>query len=61
MTTIPINQTRFYQCGRKVLYLSKPEAERAADRVYSKRGVKLEPYNCPHCGRNGWHLRKVKK
>lgn len=55
----PINQTRFYQCGRKVLYLSENEAQRAADRVFSKRGVRLEPYKCPWCG-NGWHLRKKK-
>lgn len=55
-----INQTHFYQCGRKTIYLSEDEARRAADRAFSKRGVRLEWYRCPHCGGSGWHLRKKK-
>lgn len=48
----------FFQCGRKVQFISKQDAESRVRAILRRDGVKMKAYNCPHC--NGWHLAKVK-
>jgi len=55
---LPFNKTRFYQCGRKVLFVSQAEATQRADEIAQEGGAPMRVYQCDWC--HGWHLSRVK-
>jgi len=55
---MPFNKTRFYQCGRKVLFVSQAEAQRRAGEIEQESGTQMRAYQCDWC--HGWHLSRVK-
>jgi len=56
-----VNQTPFYQCHRKVLFLDEQTAKSRAGQINKAEGYKkMEAYQCNCDGCRGWHLRRVK-
>lgn len=55
-----VQHTKFYQCGRKALFLDEDSAQRRARQINAQGGVKLEAYQCNCDGCRGWHLRKAR-
>jgi hypothetical protein len=56
-----VQRTRFYQCGRKTLFLDEQSAKTRAGQINKAEGYqKMEAYQCNCQGCHGWHLRRVK-
>ncbi|NJN53278.1 MAG: hypothetical protein HC804_00095 [Anaerolineae bacterium] len=61
-STYRINQTKFYQCHRKTLFLDGQSAKTRAGQINKKEGYrKMEAYQCNCDGCHGGTCRRVKK